>query len=124
MNCLLQFRGSMFSNKTVFRGSAVVSAMAALSVLSCAGTSYAEAAPEKPSSSKTSSTKTTATPAKKAAPKKLYSAERSLTRQAKLARARAAVMAREMAAAQPHYKLDASGDLVPDVRAAAAIIYD
>jgi serine-type D-Ala-D-Ala endopeptidase (penicillin-binding protein 7) len=56
---------------------------------------------------------------------KLYSAERSLTRQAKLARARAALMAHEMAVTPlPRYKVDASGDLVPDVRAAAAIIYN
>ena len=34
-------------------------------------------------------------------------------------------MAREMAETTlPRYKVDASGDLVPDVRAAAAIIYD
>src|SRR4051812_50056913 len=34
-------------------------------------------------------------------------------------------MAREMAdTALPRYKVDASGDLVPDVRAAAAIIYN
>ena len=102
----------MFANKTVIFGAAVVSA------LLVAGTSYAEAAPEKPAA-KTSTAKST-----KAAPKKLYSAERSLTRQAKLARARAVAEAREMAANQPHYKMDASGDLVPDVRAAAAIIYD
>jgi serine-type D-Ala-D-Ala endopeptidase (penicillin-binding protein 7) len=56
---------------------------------------------------------------------KLYSAERSLTRQAKLARARAVLMAHEMAVTPlPRYKVDASGDLVPDVRAAAAIIYN
>ena len=43
----------------------------------------------------------------------------------KLAQARAAAMAREMAdTALPRYKVDASGELVPDVRAAAAIIYD
>ena len=64
------------------------------------------------------------TTAKKPATK-LYSAERSLTRQAKLARARAALMAHEMAVTPlPRYKVDASGDLVPDVRAAAAIIYN
>ena len=58
-------------------------------------------------------------------PKRLYSAERSLTRRAKLARARAIATAREMAdTVLPRYKIDASGDLVPDVRAAAAIIYD
>jgi len=95
----------MFAKRTVFVGAVLVS------VLCCAGTSYAEAAAEK-------------TPAKKAPAKKLYSAERSLTRQAKLARARAAAAARDIAASQPHFKLDASGDLVPDVRAAAAIIYD
>src|SRR5205085_7051366 len=55
----------------------------------------------------------------------LYSAQRSLTRKAKLARARAIATAREMAnTVLPRYKIDASGDLVPDVRAAAAIIYD
>jgi serine-type D-Ala-D-Ala endopeptidase (penicillin-binding protein 7) len=54
-----------------------------------------------------------------------YSAERSQTRKLKLARARAVAMAREMAdTALPRYKVDASGDLVPDVRAAAAIIYN
>ena len=54
-----------------------------------------------------------------------YSAARAQTRKAKLASARAAAMAREIAdTALPRYKVDASGDLVPDVRAAAAIIYD
>ena len=54
-----------------------------------------------------------------------YSAERSESRKLKLARARAVAMAREMAdTALPRYKVDASGDLVPDVRAAAAIIYN
>jgi D-alanyl-D-alanine endopeptidase (penicillin-binding protein 7) len=55
----------------------------------------------------------------------LYSPQRSLTRKAKLARARAIAMSREMAATQlPRYKVDAAGETVPDVRAAAAIIYD
>ncbi|PYR28490.1 MAG: hypothetical protein DMF92_14010, partial [Acidobacteria bacterium] len=54
-----------------------------------------------------------------------YSSDRSLSRNARLTRARAVAMAREMAnTALPRYKVDASGDLVPDVRAAAAIIYD
>ena len=54
-----------------------------------------------------------------------YSAERSQSRKLKLARARAVAMAREMAdTALPRYKVDASGEMVPDVRAAAAIIYD
>ena len=55
----------------------------------------------------------------------LYAAGRSLTRKAKLARARAVAMAREMAeTVLPRYRVDASGEMVPDVRAAAAIIYD
>ena len=54
-----------------------------------------------------------------------YSRERSQTRKIKLARARAVAMAREMAdTAVPRYRVDASGDLVPDLRAAAAIIYN
>ena len=54
-----------------------------------------------------------------------YSAERSQSRKVKLARARAVATAREMAdTVLPRYKVDASGGLVPDVRAAAAIIYD
>jgi D-alanyl-D-alanine endopeptidase (penicillin-binding protein 7) len=65
-----------------------------------------------------------AAPAPAPAKRPLYSAERSLTRQAKLARARANTLAGELAASQPRYKTDESGDLVPDVRAAAAIIYN
>jgi D-alanyl-D-alanine endopeptidase (penicillin-binding protein 7) len=54
-----------------------------------------------------------------------YSAERSQSRKTKLAVARARATAREMAdTVLPRYKVDASGGLVPDVRAAAAIIYD
>ena len=55
----------------------------------------------------------------------VYSAVRSQSRKVKLARARAIATAREMAdTVLPRYKVDASGGLVPDVRAAAAIIYD
>jgi len=65
------------------------------------------------------------TTSSKPAPKKVYSAQRSATRKATLARARAVASAREMAdSVLPRYKVDASGDLVPDVRAAAAIIYN
>jgi D-alanyl-D-alanine endopeptidase (penicillin-binding protein 7) len=70
---------------------------------------------------KTRAKSTTAAKARSAA----YSAERSQSRKMKLARARAAATAREMAdTVLPRYKVDAAGDLVPDVRAAAAIIYD
>jgi len=54
-----------------------------------------------------------------------YSAARSQSRKTKLAVARASAMMREMASdTLPRYKVDASGELVPDLRAAAAIIYD
>jgi serine-type D-Ala-D-Ala endopeptidase (penicillin-binding protein 7) len=54
-----------------------------------------------------------------------YSARRAASRRATLARARAAVYARQLReASTPHYKLDSSGSLVPDIRAAAAIIYN
>lgn len=49
----------------------------------------------------------------------------TIARRAQSARARAVAREREMAdTAVPRYKVDASGDLVPDLRAAAAIIYD
>ncbi|MBI3401955.1 MAG: D-alanyl-D-alanine carboxypeptidase [Acidobacteria bacterium] len=77
----------------------------------------APAAAKAPASAKAAATK--------AAPRPAYSAERAETRKVKLARARAVSTAREMAdTILPRYKVDASGDLVPDVRAAAAIIYN
>jgi D-alanyl-D-alanine endopeptidase (penicillin-binding protein 7) len=63
--------------------------------------------------------------------KSVYSASASKARKARLARARLAARAREQAriralqeAMTPRYKTDASGALVPDIRAAAAIIFD
>ena len=63
--------------------------------------------------------------------KPAYSASASRARKARLARARAAAKAREQArlvalreTMTPRYKTDASGALVPDIRAAAAIIFD
>jgi serine-type D-Ala-D-Ala endopeptidase (penicillin-binding protein 7) len=71
--------------------------------------------------------KTTRTVAKKP----VYSASASQARKARLARARAAARAREHArlqalqeAMRPRFKTDATGALVPDIRAAAAIIFD
>lgn len=62
---------------------------------------------------------------KTSARRPVYSAARSQTRKATLARARAIATAREMAdTVLPRFKVDASGELVPDVRAAAAIIYN
>jgi D-alanyl-D-alanine endopeptidase (penicillin-binding protein 7) len=63
--------------------------------------------------------------------KPTYSASASQARKARLARARAAARAREQArlaalqeAMRPRFKTDATGALVPDIRAAAAIIFD
>jgi D-alanyl-D-alanine endopeptidase (penicillin-binding protein 7) len=63
--------------------------------------------------------------------KPAYSASASQARKARLARARAAAHAREQARVQalqeamrPRFKTDANGALVPDIRAAAAIIFD
>jgi len=77
------------------------------------------AAPPDPATNDPKTTKSEQAPTPK-----LYSAERSLSHRTTLARARAAKLAREMAEPLPRYKVDASGDLVPDLRAAAAIIYD
>ena len=64
---------------------------------------------------------TSAAPAK---PSTRYSATRSRNRKAALARARAAALARDLAESVPRYKTDASGAVVPDLHAEAAIIYD
>jgi len=93
----------------------------ALVALISAGQTTADAA-TKTRTRKAAAHVTNARPAPRAT---AYSAERSQSRKLKLARARAVAMAREMAdTALPRYKVDASGDLVPDVRAAAAIIYN
>jgi D-alanyl-D-alanine endopeptidase (penicillin-binding protein 7) len=67
-------------------------------------------------------------------PKKAYSARSSSARRTSLARARALARAREAArlrslrqlqeAMTPQYKTDANGEVIPDVRAAAAIIFN
>ena len=61
----------------------------------------------------------------------VYSASASRARKARLSRARAAARSREIArirslreAMTPRYKTDVNGDLVPDIRAAAAIIFN
>jgi len=54
-----------------------------------------------------------------------YSRRRASSRRARLARARAARYARDMRRlATPQFKTDENGELVPDVRAAAAVIYN
>jgi len=88
----------------------------------------APVAAETPAAAESSAVKKPASPAvapKKAAkPSTRYSATRARNRRAALARARAAAMKRELAEVLPRLKTDPSGVLVPDLRAAAAIIYD
>ena len=84
----------------------------------------ADAAQRKPGASRR------ATPAKKSA----YSATASKARRSSLARARASARAREAArlrglqqlqeAMTPQFKTDAAGQVIPDVRAAAAIVFN
>ena len=76
---------------------------------------------------KTSAQKTPARAAAKTstAKKKVYSATTARARRASLARARAAVRARELKELQtPRFRVDEFGREVPDVRAEAAIIYN
>ena len=85
---------------------------------------------------KKSTTKTTSTTAKKSssAKKPTYSANSSAARKARLARARVAARAREQARLRqlrqlqeimtPRLKADETGAMVPDIRAAAAIIFN
>lgn len=94
----------------------------AASLLALSSSSADAAAKPKAKSARSQSTASADAPAQ---PRTAYSAARSQTRRTTLARARAAATAREMAETiLPRYKVDASGDLVPDVRAAAAIIYN
>jgi serine-type D-Ala-D-Ala endopeptidase (penicillin-binding protein 7) len=63
--------------------------------------------------------------AKKASTKRSYSASASRARQARIAKARAEAAARTAREVQtPRFKIDELGQEVPDVRAAAAIIYN
>jgi D-alanyl-D-alanine endopeptidase (penicillin-binding protein 7) len=73
-------------------------------------------------STKTSSSKKIS-PSKKKPSR--YSGKAARARRAKLARARAAARAQQIREAQvPRFKMDDTGALVPDIRAAAAIIYN
>jgi len=62
---------------------------------------------------------------KRTGKRRVSAAQRARARRARLARLRAEAARRQwLEAATPRYKLDENGELVPDVRAAAAIIYD
>ena len=93
-------------------------------------------AAQKTTTRKKSSATTTTASAQKTAPRTTnktiaYSASASQARKARLARARAAARTREISrmrslqeAMTPRYKTDANGELVPNIRAAAAIIFN
>ena len=89
-----------------------------------------QATQKKKTTPKSSASSRAAAPARQAA-KPAYSASASKARKARLARARAAARAREAArmralkeAMTPRFKIDENGEQVPDVRAAAAIIFN
>ena len=108
--------------KTVFFWIGPVALVSLASVAAPAGAqtrAAAAAAAAKPAASAPAAAPRTA-----AKPGTQYSATRSQNRKAALARARAAVLARQLAEAVPRYKTDASGAVVPDLHAEAAIIYD
>ena len=90
-------------------------------------TAKASISPSPTSTDSTPAKTTSATPARTTA----YSASASQARKARLARARAAARTREITRMRslqevmtPRYKTDENGELVPDVRAAAAIIFN
>lgn len=83
------------------------------------------ALPVLPASAQTGTTSTKKLALKKAPAKKRVVSRATRARRARVARARAAAAARQLKdAQQPHFKLDALGSLVPDLRAAAGIIYN
>ncbi len=104
------------------------SAQSAAPKKKAAASSPAKATPRKPAAAKSAAAKPAAKPAAakaSSARKPAYSAAAARARRTKLARARAAARARELAAlVQPRFKTDAQGDVVPDIRAEAAIIYN
>lgn len=100
--------------------------------LPIAAESAQKSATRKKSAAKSATSVRRAAPRLSATP--AYSASASQARKARLARARAAARTREFQRMQalrslkdamtPRYKTDANGELVPDVRAAAAIIFN
>ena len=98
----------------------------------------AQAEPAAKSGTRKSTSAKSATSVRRAAPRAAarpaYSASASRARKARLARARAAARGREhrrmqafrslQEAMTPRYKTDANGDRVPDIRAAAAIVFN
>jgi D-alanyl-D-alanine endopeptidase (penicillin-binding protein 7) len=105
-----------------------------LGVALCLPSTAAAASGQTTSQRKTTHRTTTAKSAPVRKPATAYSAKAANARRTNLAAARASARARERArlrsladlraAMTPQYKTDANGEIVPDVRAAAAIIFD
>lgn len=78
-----------------------------------------------PKASGSTAQKPGTTAKKPAARRSTYSSSAARARRARLARARAAARARQLQELQtPRFRIDQSGNLVPDIRAEAAIIYN
>jgi D-alanyl-D-alanine endopeptidase (penicillin-binding protein 7) len=84
-----------------------------------------QARPTRPSVASVATQSTAKKPVKKAPAKKTYSRSASRARAARVAAARREAAARQVRELQtPRFKIDELGQEVPDVRAAAAIIYN
>ncbi len=113
-----RFKGLPVTQTRLFR---TVRLICLLTVMAAFGLPMQTAAAAAPAKSIKSSSKKVTT--KKKA--KRYSASKARARRAKLARARASARAQQVREAQvPRFKMDDTGALVPDIRAAAAIIYN
>ena len=98
-------------------------------LLSCAfvapAATTAEAAAKKTRTSVSSKGVVTSKSLRTAKSTRRYSYSRATSRRARLSRAKAAAYARDVRAlAEPRYKTGENGELIPDVRAEAAIVYN
>jgi D-alanyl-D-alanine endopeptidase (penicillin-binding protein 7) len=112
----------------LFRNVQLICALGAFVALSVPVGTSAQTAPRGPSTARprlSSQQATVKGPVKKVAKKPVAKKTSAAARRRAAARVRAAAAARALQEAQePKFKLDAKGDLVPDLRAEAAIIYD
>ena len=106
-----------------------IAALAAVCCASFVGQAAAQSRPPAKTATTQKSVKPTATPVR--VQKARTTTTRSAATRTRAARARAAALARAAAAARmvreantPRYKKDALGNIVPDVRAAAAIVFN
>jgi serine-type D-Ala-D-Ala endopeptidase (penicillin-binding protein 7) len=113
-----RFKGLPVTQIRLFRTARLICLLTTMVAFGFPMETVAEAAQK---STKTSSVKKVSSKKKTSR----YSAKKSRARRAKLARARAAARAQQIREAQvPRFKMDETGALVPDIRAAAAIIYN